>query len=198
MRASARPSVRGPTLSTQRLLLRRWSPRDRGPFARINADPEVMEYRYAPLSRRQSDALIDQEEANFDGRGFGLWAVERRRDQRLLGFTGLGTSEFGAPFCPAVDIGWQLARDTWGHGYATEGAKAVLAFAFHELGLSEVVAHTTRLNKRSRAVMDRLGMTHHAVDDFDGPWYRPGHPRRRFVLYRLPASNWPKKPGGFT
>jgi RimJ/RimL family protein N-acetyltransferase len=149
-----------------------------------------MAHRFAPLTRQQSDALIEQEEANFDRCGFGLWAVERTRDRRLLGFTGLGTSNFGAPFCPAVDIGWQLARDAWGQGYATEGASAVLAFVFRELGLPEVVAHTTRLNHRSRAVMSRLGMTHNARDDFDGPWYPPGHPRRRFVLYRLRAADW--------
>ena len=177
----------GPVLSTERLLLRRWSPADRAPFARINADPEVTAFRFAPLTRRQSDALIDQEEAGFDRDGFGLWAVERRRDRRLLGFTGLSRSDFGAPFCPAVDIGWQLARHAWGQGYATEGAAAVLAFAFSELGLGEVVAHTTRANTRSRAVMERLGMAHDPVDDFDGPWYRPGHPRRRFVLYRIQA-----------
>jgi len=149
----------GPTFSTERLVLRRWSPADRRPFARINADPEVTAYRFAPLTRRQSDAIIDQEEANFDRQGFGLWAVERKRDRRLLGFTGLARSDFGARFCPAVDIGWQLSRDAWGRGYATEGARAVLTFAFEELGLSEVVAHTTRLNERSRAVMRRLGMS---------------------------------------
>jgi RimJ/RimL family protein N-acetyltransferase len=184
------------SLRTERLILRRWSARDRAPFALINADPEVTAHRFAPLTRRQSDALIDQEEANFDSRGFGLWAVERRRDGRLLGFTGLGTSDFKVPFCPAVDIGWQLTRDAWGWGYATEGAAAVVAFAFDELGLSQVVAHTTRLNERSRAVMRRLGMTHDPVDDFDGPWYRPGNPHRRFVLYRLQASDWRCRSGG--
>lgn len=186
----------GPTLVTQRLVLRRWLASDRAPFARINADPEVMALRFAPLSRGQSDALIALEEANFNRQGFGLWAVERKRDRRLLGFTGLGTSDFGAPFCPCVDIGWQLAREAWGHGYATEGARAVLTFAFSELGLSEVVAHTTKSNQRSRAVMCRLRMTHNPRDDFDGPWYRPGHPMRRFVLYRLQASDWWEGLGG--
>jgi len=152
-----------------------------------------MAFRFAPLTRRESDALIEQEEDHFDRRGFGLWAVERRRDGRLLGFTGLATSEFDAPFCPAVDIGWQLARDTWGQGYATEGAAAALQFAFGHLGLAEVVAHTTRQNQRSRAVMHRLGMTHNPSDDFDGPWYPPGHPRRRFVLYRLQAPDSRKR-----
>jgi RimJ/RimL family protein N-acetyltransferase len=175
--------------------LRRWIQRDREPFARINADPEVTAFRFAALSRRESDALIEEQEATFDQKGYGLWAVERTRDRRLLGFTGLGASDFGAPFCPAVDIGWQLAREVWGQGFATEGALAVLAYAFNELALPEGVAHTTRLNQRSRAVMSRIGMTHNPVDDFDGPWYRPGHPFRRFVLYRISAAGCRARPG---
>jgi ribosomal-protein-alanine N-acetyltransferase len=181
---------KNPTLRTRRLLLRRWTDQDREDFARISADPEVMRFRFAPLSRHESDALIDQIEASFDEKGFGLWAVERLDDGRLSGFTGFGTSDFGAPFCPAIDIGWTLARDAWGHGYATEGAVAALDFAFDELQLNEIVAHTTHMNEPSRAVMRRLGMTHDPGDDFDAPWYQIGHPRRRFVLYRMKASEW--------
>lgn len=179
-----------PTLRTRRLVLRRWRDEDRVPFARIMSDPEVMRYRQAPLSPKESDELIDQEEAFFDRRGFGLWAAERRDDRRLLGFVGLATSEFDARFCPAVDVGWTLSRDVWGLGFATEGAVASLDFAFEELGFEEVVAHTTSSNERSRAVMRRLGMTHDRGDDFDGPWYEEGHPNRRFVLYRMKAADW--------
>jgi RimJ/RimL family protein N-acetyltransferase len=188
-------------LCTKRLLLRRWKDEDREPLARITADPEVMRYRLAPLSQSESDHLIDEFEASFERNGFGLWAVERIDDGKLLGFTGLGTSEFDAPFCPAVDVGWTLARDAWGHGYATEGAGAALSYAFDQLRLDEVVAHTSEQNERSQAVMHRLDMTHDPDDDFDAPWYPPGHPRRRFVLYRIkshrvgegvgrPAQSW--------
>jgi RimJ/RimL family protein N-acetyltransferase len=133
--------MKAPTLRTKRLLLRRWADEDRDAFAQINADPEVMRYRLAPLSRRESDSMIDETEASFDRNGFGLWAVERIEDGRLLGFTGFGISDFDAPFCPAVDVGWTLARDVWGHGFATEGAVAALDFAFDQLQLDEVVAH---------------------------------------------------------
>jgi ribosomal-protein-alanine N-acetyltransferase len=163
---------------------------DRDAFAQISADPEVMEHRHAILSRHESDRLIDEAEASFDENGFGLWAVERIEDGRFLGFTGFGISDFGAPFCPAVDVGWTLARDVWGNGYATEGAVAALDFAFDRLQLDEIVAHTTELNARSQAVMRRLGMTHDPRDDFDAPWYEAGHPRRRFVLYRMKAADW--------
>jgi ribosomal-protein-alanine N-acetyltransferase len=149
-----------------------------------------MRYRPATLSRDESDALIDEAEASFDNNGFGLWAVERIEDCRLLGFTGFGVSNFDAPFCPAIDVGWTLARDVWGHGYATEGAVAALDFAFDQLRLDEVVSHTTAFNERSQAVMRRLGMSHEPRDDFDAPWYEAGHPRRRFVLYRMKVADW--------
>lgn len=190
--------MKSPTLHTKRLLLRRWTGADRVPFAVINSDPEVMRYRFAPLNRQESDDLIDEIETCFDNNGFGLWAVERRHDSRLLGFTGLAVSDFDAPFCPAIDIGWTLARDAWGYGYATEGATASLAFAFGELRLSEVVAHTTSLNEPSQAVMRRLGMTHDPADDFDGPWYPMDHPRRRFVLYRIKEPEWRMQQAGKT
>ena len=183
-------AVKDQTLHTKRLLLRRWQDDDRDALARICADPEVMRYRLAPLTRQESDDLIDEIEASFDDNGFGLWAVERLDEGRLLGYTGFGTSDFGAPFCPAIDVGWTLARDAWGHGYATEGAVAAMDFAFEELHLDEVVAHTTQLNERSQAVMRRLGMTHDPGDDFDAPWYEIGHPHGRFVLYRIEASTW--------
>jgi RimJ/RimL family protein N-acetyltransferase len=185
--------VKEPALCTKRLLLRRWKDADREPFAQLSADPEVMQYRLAPLSHRESDNLIDESEASFERDGYGLWAVERIEDGRLLGFTGLGTSDFDAAFCPAVDVGWTLARDVWGHGYATEGAGAALEYAFGLLHLQEVVAHTSEPNERSQAVMRRLGMTHDPEDDFDAPWYQPGHPRRRFVLYRINATEWARR-----
>ena len=185
--------MKGPSLRTMRLLLRRWTDADREPFARISADPEVMQHRLAPLSRRESDKVIAEAEASFESNGFGLWAVERIEDGRLLGYTGFGTSDFDASFCPAVDVGWTLARDVWGHGYATEGAVAALDYAFDRLQLDEVVAHTSEGNERSRAVMRRLGMTHRPEDDFDAPWYQPGHPRRRFVLYGINATEWARR-----
>jgi ribosomal-protein-alanine N-acetyltransferase len=182
--------MKSPTLHTKRLLLRRWTDDDRILLAAINSDHEVMRYRFAPLDRQQSDELIDEIESCFDKHGFGLWAVERRQDGLLLGFTGLAISDFDAPFCPAIDIGWTLAKDAWGRGYATEAATASLDFAFGELHLSEVVAHTTSLNESSQAVMRRLGMTYNPIDDFDGPWYPAGHPFRRFVLYRISEPIW--------
>jgi ribosomal-protein-alanine N-acetyltransferase len=147
----------GPELETPRLLLRRWRPEDREPFAALNADPEVMEHFPAPLRRGESDALAARIEAGFERRGFGLWAVEVRESAEFIGFVGLDVPQFEAPFMPAIEVGWRLARPAWGHGYATEAARAALAFGFERLELDEVVAMTAVGNSRSRAVMERLG-----------------------------------------
>jgi ribosomal-protein-alanine N-acetyltransferase len=177
-------------------MMRRWRDGDREVFARINADPEVMRFRLKTLTRPESDRFMDAIGACFDQNGFGHWAVERAHDHRVIGFIGLEVAAEDMPFRPLVHIGWHLASDAWHHGYATEGAAAVLDFAFDEVGLSEVVAHTSVRNEPSQAVMRRLGMTHTPADDFDGPWYPPEHPNRPFVLYRLTGADWRKRTYG--
>ena len=177
-------------LHTRRLRLRRWIDSDRDVFAELNADPDMMRYRFKPLTRGESDDLLNTVEACFDQHGFGQWAVERIQDHRVIGFIGLELAHNDVLFSPPVHIGWHLARDMWGHGYATEGATAALDHAFDVIRLPEVVSHTTSINARSRAVMRRLGMSHNSTDDFDAPWYPVGHPHRRFVLYRITAADW--------
>jgi RimJ/RimL family protein N-acetyltransferase len=172
-------------LSTDRLRLRHWSAAHREPFAALNADPEVMRYFPATLARTESDALADRIEAALARDGWGLWALEERSSGRFVGFTGLDRPGFEVHFTPAVEIGWRLARDVWGRGYATEAALAASAFAFDVLGLGELVSFTAEANARSRAVMRRIGMTHDSADSFDHPGLPPGHPLRRHVLYRL-------------
>ena len=147
------PGGAGPTLRTERLVLRRWRESDRAPFAALNADPEVMRYYLRPLSAAESDARIDRIEAGFEAEGYGLWALERVWDGAFLGFSGLAAHTFEAPFTPCVEVGWRLARDAWGHGYATEAARAALAFGFDRAGLREIVSFTTPLNLASIRVM---------------------------------------------
>jgi RimJ/RimL family protein N-acetyltransferase len=172
-------------LHTPRLLLRRWRQADREPFATLNADPVVMEHFPAPLHREESDALVDRIESGFEERGWGLWAVEVPGAAAFVGFVGLNPATFDAPFTPAVEVGWRLAREHWGHGYATEGARAALRFGFDELAVDEIVSFTTHGNTRSRRVMERLGMRRDPADDFDNPNVPPGDPLRLHVLYRL-------------
>lgn len=174
-----------PELRTERLLLRGWSETDREPFAALNADRAVMKHFPATLTRAESDAFVDRIVGAWASDGNGLWAVERRSDGRFLGFVGLARPTFEAHFTPAIEIGWRLASDAWGRGYATEAARAALRWGFAVLGADEIVSFTSTGNSRSRAVMERLGMTHDPADDFDHPLIAPGDPLRRHVLYRL-------------
>lgn len=172
-------------LQTERLLLRRWRLEDREPFAAINADPRVMEHFPGLYSRAESDAGVDRIEAHFEKHDFGLWAVEIPGVAPFAGFVGLAIPRFEASFTPCVEIGWRLAAEHWDRGYATEGARAALAFGFESLRLNEIVSYTVPENVRSRRVMEKLGMTHDVAHDFDHPLLPVGHPLSRHVLYRI-------------
>ena len=169
-------------LRTRRLVLRPWTDADREPFAAMGRDPEVMRYFPGLLDRAASDAFVDRCMQRFADCGWGLWVVD---EGGFRGFTGLNPAPDALPCAPAVEVGWRLARDAWGHGYATEAAQAALSYGFEELGLGEIVSFTATLNARSIAVMQRLGMTRDPSEDFDHPALPGGHPLRRHVLYRL-------------
>jgi RimJ/RimL family protein N-acetyltransferase len=176
------------TLSGDRVRLRRWRDEDRESFAAMNADSQVMAFFPKPLSRAESDALVDRIEAHFGRHGFGLWAIEVPGVAPFIGFTGLSTAAFEAPFTPCVEVGWRLAVEHWGQGYACEAARLALDHGFDSVGLSEIVSFTAATNRRSRAVMERLGMARDPADDFDHPSLPEGHALRRHVLYRLRPS----------
>ena len=180
----------GPELRTERLLLRRWQDADREPFAALNADPAVTEFLPSPITRSDSDAMVDRIEAGFDENGFGLWAAEVPGVAAFVGFVGLSRPRFDAHFTPAVEVGWRLSAEHWGNGYATEGGQATLAFGFEVLDLDEIVSFTTVGNARSRAVMERLGLSHDPADDFDHPALAAGSPLRPHVLYRIGQDAW--------
>jgi RimJ/RimL family protein N-acetyltransferase len=168
-------------LTTERLVLRRFLPDDRQPFARLNADPLVMKYFPAELSAAQSLAFQERIDAHFEEFGFGLWVVSPHGSNELLGLVGLNVPTFTAHFTPCVEIGWRIWPDHWGKGFALEAARACLALAFSELNLAEVVAFATVTNARSIRVMQRLGM--HADGEFLHPALS-GHPLCPHVLYR--------------
>lgn len=177
-------------LSSSRLRLRRWHDADRAAFAALNSDPRVMEFFPGLLTRAQSDAMIDYVEGHFRQHDFGLWAVEVPGVAPFIGFAGLLVPRFAARFTPCVEVGWRLAFAYWGRGYATEAARLALGHGFGTLGLSDVVSYTTVANRRSRAVMERLGMRRDPAEDFDHRELPEGHPLRRHVLYRLGADSF--------
>ena len=122
VREAAAARMSAPELTTERLLLRRWQDSDLAPFAELNADPEVMRHLREPMTREESDAFAARIEEHLETDGYGLWAVEVRETGAFVGFTGLARQTFEAPFNPSVEVGWRLAREAWGHGYATEAA----------------------------------------------------------------------------
>lgn len=170
---------------TERLVLRGWRESDRAPLAAMNADPVVMEHHVAPWTDEESNAFFDRNRAQLAAQGFGQWVVELRDEAEFAGDVGMTIATFDAPFTPMPEIGWRLARRHWGHGYATEAARAVMQYGFTELDFDEIVAFTTTTNVRSQRVMQKLGMTHDPADDFEHPNVPVGHPFRHHVLYRL-------------
>ncbi len=167
------------------MILRPWRRTDREPFAELNVDPDVMRHYPSIRSWAQSDATADRIEAHFEEFGFGLWAAELPGFAPFIGFIGLQTVRFEAPFSPCVEIGWFLDSAYWYQGLATEGARAAADYAFETLDLGEIVAFTLPANAASRRVMTKLGMERDPAYDFDHPDIPPGSPFSRHLLYRL-------------
>ncbi|KAA8995643.1 GNAT family N-acetyltransferase [Affinibrenneria salicis] len=183
-------------IATPRLILRPWQESDRRPFAGLCADQDVMAYLMPLTTRQQSDGWIDRQIAHYQRHGFCFWAVERRDTRAFIGTVGLLQVGYPAHFTPAVEVGWRLDRRAWGQGYAVEAARAALASGFQQPDRAEIIANTVPHNVRSRRVMESLGMTHRAEDDFDHPLVPEGHPLRRQVLYRMSRARWLALDGG--
>ncbi|MGB6779875.1 MAG: GNAT family N-acetyltransferase [Planococcus citreus] len=172
----------GYLFESERLGFRRWKTSDHAPFAALNANPDVMKFFPKTLSRTESDALIERIEAHFEEKGYGLWAVERKEDGAFIGFIGLLDVNFDIGIEDATEIGWRLEQKFWKKGYATEGAKACLAYAFEELGKKEIYSFTSTVNIPSEAVMKRIGMK--KAGEFEHPRVPEGSPLRKHVLYK--------------
>ena len=177
-------------LESARLRLRPWRDTDLAEFAQMCTDPQVMRYFPAPLSRLESAAFIGRVRGHFAEYGYGLWALERKDTGAFIGFTGLMNVGFDAPFAPAVEIGWRLAPEHWGLGYASEAAWAVLRCAFDRLALDQVVSFTTEANLPSQKVMQAIGMQRDLAGDFEHPKLPEGHALRPHVLYRISRAQW--------
>lgn len=179
-------------IKTKRLILRPWRDADMESFAKLNADPRVMEFFPLPLSRDESDQMVNRMKAKIEERGWGLWAVSVIGTDECIGFIGLNDVD-KTLFLPAVEVGWRLAYDHWGKGYAPEGAAACLKYGFETLNLPEIVSFTAALNVRSMSVMEKIGMHRDPADDFDHPKLPEGHKLKPHVLYRLKQSEWKTK-----
>jgi RimJ/RimL family protein N-acetyltransferase len=172
-------------IETARLLLRAWKDDDFLPYAEMNADPRVREFFPSILTREQSDVEARRIQSAYGHDGFTFFAAELIATGDFIGFIGMVTMTFAVPGLPqpAVEIGWRLAHQFWGKGYATEGAHAVINYAFETVKLKEIVAIAVPTNIRSLHVMEKIGMTRRPELDFDHPRMREGHPLSRHVLY---------------
>ena len=172
------------SIKTQRLLLRQWDDLDLPSLTTMNQDPKVMEFIGPVIGETESRAMIERARRSWQEHGYGRFAVENFDTGELIGFVGLAQCKFESHFTPAVEIGWRQAHRFWGLGYATEGAEAVMAWAFDNCELKEVVSFTSAANQRSRRVMEKIGM----IRDIDGDFLHPNKgandPLRVNVLYR--------------
>jgi ribosomal-protein-alanine N-acetyltransferase len=174
-----------PALRTERLLIRAWRDDDLEAAAAMNADPRVMEFFPSVVTPEETAAQLAGTRARLAETGYGFLPIEVVGEAAFVGMVGLLVPRFEAHFTPAVEIGWRLAANHWGRGYATEAARAVLAYGFEQLALPEIVSFTTVANVRSRRVMEKLGMRRAEEDDFLHPALPDGHPLKPHVLYRL-------------
>lgn len=176
-------------LETERLILRDWRDADLVPFAAMCADPRVMATLGPQLTREETAALIGRLVAIREASGITQWALERREDSRFIGWCGLSPGTFW-PIEGRIEVGWRLAFDCWGQGYAREGALAALAWGFAKLAPDSIWAITSRGNTRSWGLMERLGMTRRSELDFDHPKIAEGNPLRPHITYSLTAAQW--------
>ncbi len=179
--------VNVPVIETPRLLLRPWRDADIDEWAAMNADARVMEFFPGTYDRARSESTAAAMRAELERDGYGWFVLEIKGGASFAGGVAVQDVPFEAPFTPAREIGWRLPVEAWGHGYATEGASALMDYVFERLGWDEVVAMTAGINQRSQRVMERLGMSHDPADDFAHPRLGPEHRLSHHVLYRKRA-----------
>ena len=180
-------------IETDRLILRTWEEKDIEPYFLINQDPKVLKYLASPLTPKQSRNFIESMNAQQDKKNYTLWAVEIKKFAKFIGFIGLNHTDFDAPLCPAVEIGWRLDSQHWGNGYAPEGAKACLDYGFNKIGLKEIVSFTVPSNVNSLKVMEKIGLKRDFRNNFDHPKLSQDHPLSKHVLYRLTKDDFLKQ-----
>lgn len=194
-------SMVDPVIKTERLIMRPWKEEDFDSFARLNADPRVMEFFPGVLTQEESDQFAKRICIAMKQQGWGLWAVSIPDVADFIGYIGLAPVNFVADFTPAVEVGWRLAYDFWNKGYATEGAQAAVKYGFENVHLNEIVSFTAVNNMRSRRVMEKIGMYHDEKSDFDHPKLPEGHALRRHALYRIRTGHftqiWESPPENF-
>lgn len=183
--------VKAYLFESERLGFRNWIESDVEHMIAINQDTEVMKYFPSIPNAEQTKDFVVEMQTLFDAKGFCYFAVDTLATGEFIGFIGISEKDFEADFTPCLDIGWRLKRSAWNKGFATEGAKRCLQYAFEELQLSTINSIAPKINEPSIAVMKKIGMKF--VKNFDHPLL-PGDGRlQHCVLYEIHSA----APGNF-
>lgn len=168
---------------SERLGFRNWSMGDLSELAAMNADPEVMAHFPKTATKEESRAIIDRFKHSYAKRGYTYYAVEVLETGEFIGFIGFLYQDYPSPYTPATDIGWRLKKSAWGKGYATEGARRCLDYAFEDLKMKRIISVCTSKNVNSENVMKKIGMT--IVGEFDHPKMKDYPDLERCVCYEI-------------
>ncbi|WP_121665299.1 GNAT family N-acetyltransferase [Mesonia aquimarina] len=173
---------------SERLGFRNWTENDLDEFAKINADLDVMKHFPRPLSKTETAEFIDRLKIHYNKYGYNYFATEILKTGELIGFIGLAYQNYKTDFTPATDIGWRLKRSAWGNGFATEGAKKCLEFAFNHLNLKNIISTCSKQNKQSENVMIKIGME--KVGEFNHPNLKEYPAYEKCILYKINKNLW--------
>jgi RimJ/RimL family protein N-acetyltransferase len=153
----------------------------------INSDPKVMEFFPGIVNSKQTEDFVDRMQRQFADKGFCYFAVDKLNDNQFIGFIGISEQTYESDFTPCVDIGWRLNQKEWNKGFATEGARRCLEFAFNDIELNNINAICPIINEKSQRVMEKIGMTKRQI--FNHSLLKNNHSLEKCVLFEIEKSN---------
>lgn len=168
---------------SERLGFRNWTEKDKPKMGMINSDPKVMEHFPAIPTQKQTNEFVDRMKEQFSKNGFCYFAVDKLENNKFIGFIGIEEQTFKSDFTPCVDIGWRLAQQEWGKGFATEGAQKCIDFAFKEIGLKNIKSFCPEINDKSEKVMKKIGMK--KAKNFNHPLLSKFKALEKCALYEI-------------
>ena len=176
---------------SERLRFRNWTENDLKELEIMNSDIEVMEHFPKTLTKKENKELFEKLKLHFKKYNHTYFATEILENNEFIGFIGLAYQEYQTEFTPAVDIGWRLKKSAWGKGYATEGAKKCLEFAFNELNLENIISTCTEKNSKSENVMKKIGME--KIGEFKHPELKKYPEYEKCICYGINKNVWQQK-----
>jgi len=167
--------------TSKRLGLRNWESSDIDLLFAINNNDHVMKFFPSKPNRDETKKFIERMQNMYKKEQFCYFAVDLLKTKEFIGFIGLCKQTYKADFNPSIDIGWRLHPNFWYKGYATEGAKACLEYAFHQLNINKIIAVAPKINIPSITVMKKIGLQ--KVKEFNHPLLKNNSRLQTCVLY---------------